>query len=456
MVNSFVFVSHIVRYFGAFKKTALEQLKFNRQQQNASRPNPGPSSSSIPAPTRNPYTQPPSQSRDATVPSRFFPATPSTQGKILVPSSSPLTADGYQRPYQPYGQQHNYDVAHAPGLSHGNSWTHPRRTAGVDPLSAPSGFVSNGGGFHASLRRPWNGGERYGQGVQEDGPPRKRINTGPSQVAYELANSPASPEIQRPGQRRRIMNHSADNLSTSEEDSLPDVAQILAGPSKPRIMRGRAASPGDSPVNDPTADPKFIRFRLTMPMEDPGRVRAAWAHTKGDVKAATALLSDSQWVPPKPPSTVQANIEAMGRVKEIDEATKAQRIAAKEKGKKSMIYANRPVLEVKPNVSTPPPPPKPVIDLTAPSPISPLPVAMPRRKRVKKLVVDSDSEPEFEDSDQDERQNKRGRSDVTNDTRALDYFNTTAAEGLQELTGGLFNYSVPSARLSPLPIRMYT
>jgi SWI/SNF-related matrix-associated actin-dependent regulator 1 of chromatin subfamily A len=358
-------------------------------------------------------------------------------GTILVPSSSPLAPEVNQLPYQPYGQSHSYDVATTSGLISSNTWDQPRRKLNIDPLSAPSGFQSNGVAVHASLRRPWSAGEGQIERTQEDGPPRKRLNRGPhydsSHDAYDFANSPPSPAIQRPGQRRRIVSNSMDNLSYSSDDSLPDVTRIVAGSSKARIMKGRPSSPDASPTNDPTADPKFIRFKVTMPLESPARIHNAWIQAKGDVKRATELLSDPSWVAPK-----KLQDDITGRVKEIDEATKAQRMAAKAKGKKSMIYANRPVLDTKPSTSTPPTS-KRVIDLTAPSP-APIgtPLAPPvRRKRVKKLVVNSDSEAAFQDSDDDgdERSNKRGRPDITNETRALDYFNTAGAEALQELTG---------------------
>jgi SWI/SNF-related matrix-associated actin-dependent regulator 1 of chromatin subfamily A len=228
-----------------------------------------------------------------------------------------------------------------------------------------------------------------------------------------------------------MVNNVTDNMSSSSDDSLPDIPRIVAGPSKPRIMKGRPSTPDASPANDPSTDPKFIRFKVTMPLESPARIQNAWIQAKGDVKKATELLSDPSWVAPR-----RVQDDVTGRVREIDEATKAQRMAAKEKGKKSMIYANRPVLEAKPGISTPPVS-KRVIDLTAASPAAPITPLVPpaRRKRVKKLVVNSDSEGAFQDSDEDERTNKRGRIDITNESRALDYFNTAGAEALQELTG---------------------
>jgi SWI/SNF-related matrix-associated actin-dependent regulator 1 of chromatin subfamily A len=182
-----------------------------------------------------------------------------------------------------------------------------------------------------------------------------------------------------------------------------------------------------------------MRFKLTMPMEDPRRVEAAWAQSRKDVKVATALLSDVNWSPPAPivaPIPIPApglspspNKDAVGRVKEVDEATKAQRIATKELGKKSAIYANRTTLDtVQFRHYTPPQPVERTLS-------SPAPRIMPRKRITRKLVVDSDSEPNYTDSD-DELQN-RSRPDDTEryGLRALAYFNTSSSEALQELTG---------------------
>ncbi|KAF5386168.1 hypothetical protein D9615_002226 [Tricholomella constricta] len=414
------------------KKSALEQLRFSRQQNSSSQyhtiaSSSGPGSSTL-------AYSPPAQSRDATVASRFFPTTPSSNGTILVPSSSPLTADGKPHFYQPFTHSDVYDVARSAGNDHANSWGRHHRM-GADPLSAPSGFVSSGSHHHASLRRPWARDDAITGEMQEDGPPRKRANLGVTHDASDITASPPSPEIQRLGQRRRIATQSMESNITSSDDSLPDVTKILAGPSKPRIMKGRSPSPATSAAADPVLDSKFTRFRLTMPMESPSRVQAAWVLAKGDVKKATGLLSDPLWVAPSSPTTRKTEKDTVGRVKEIEEATKAQRVAVKEKGKKSLIYANRPILDAKPpSVSTPQP--KRVIDLTTGTPASPeTPVVMPRRKRIKKMVVDSESEAEFGESDDDDRQGKSGRSEPAKDLRALEYFNTTGADALQELTG---------------------
>ena len=93
-------------------------------------------------------------------------------------------------------------------------------------------------------------------------------------------------------------------------------------------------------------------FKMTNPDQSEARVTAAWIQANGDQVKAQAFLQDRNWSPvvgtPKP----EADKE-VGRVKEIDEANKAQRAAVKEKGKHSAIYANRLALETG-GVSTPP------------------------------------------------------------------------------------------------------
>ena len=159
-----------------------------------------------------------------------------------------------------------------------------------------------------------------------------------------------------------------------------------------------------------------------MPQYAPDRIHAAWVQANGDVKRATALLGDPTWSPTSPSNKSQ------GRVQSLDEESRARRAAAKEKGKKSMIYANRSHLENNIlTVSTPTP--KRPLEI---SPLSPeTPIIKPQRKRLKKMVVESDSE-EGEESDNDARRNRSGTSD---EMRALNYLNTSGSEALQELTG---------------------
>ena len=309
---------------------------------------------------------------------------------------------------------------------HTNPWGNPGRPFAVDPLSVPSGFINHSDGLNGLSRRPWAVDGKHSAILEEEGPPRKRVNHGPAPDSPDMFHSPGSPGIQRFGQRRRP---AIDALSTSSEESIPDVLNTFNGPSKPRIMRGRRPSPHVDSPQPGGDDPTFTKFLLTMPLHSPSRVRIAWQQARGDEKRATDLLADSSW-DPKPAIVTP---ETRGRVKEIDEATKAERAAIREKGKKSMIYANRAALAVESKSIQPstPPPTEIVVDLTLSSPIAPV-VAPLRRKPLKKMVVDSESEMELTDVD---LANSGIRQESSNEDRALQYFNTAGVDALQELTG---------------------
>ncbi|KAJ7178482.1 SNF2 family N-terminal domain-containing protein [Mycena crocata] len=402
------------------KAAALEHLKFTKKLNNSAIPSA--SSSSLDGMSAGlTYPSPPTQSRDATMSSRYFPP---NMGNVLVPSSSPLGPQP-QQPYAPYGQYRPRDVASLPPNVH----AFQTKTSYIDPITIATPFTLNGTSLNASNRRPRDGAaDGHVGGAREEGPPRKRPNLGPATI--DLTDSPGSPQVRRPGAKRRV---ASDMDSSSDEDFLPE--SVLDEPHRPRITRGRP--PSADPISSPAApvwvdsDPQYTRFRLTMPMQDPKYVAAAWAQAGKDVKVATALLSDPTWAPPPTPTPSSNNTprgDAVGRVKEVDEATKAQRIAAKEMGKKSMIYANRTTLDtLQFRHYTPPQPVERRVS-------SPAPRIMPRRRITKKLVVDSDSEPDYEASD-DERLEKRSRSDDIDGIRALAYFNTSSSEALQELTG---------------------
>lgn len=138
-------------------------------------------------------------------------------------------------------------------------------------------------------------------------------------------------------------------------------------------------------------------------------------------------MTDSSWSSFTSPE--KAGRDDVGRVKEVDEATRAQKMAAKEKGKKSMIYANRITLETK-VPSTPKQEATASLDNTQ-TPTTPLIVA-PRGKRLKIRI---ESESEAEDTGEEERETKREKLENTYESRALDYLNTMDCEGIQELTG---------------------
>ncbi|KAJ6593959.1 SNF2 family N-terminal domain-containing protein [Mycena capillaripes] len=175
-----------------------------------------------------------------------------------------------------------------------------------------------------------------------------------------------------------------------------------------------------------------------MPQEDPRRVEAAWAHSGQNVKIATSLLSDPKWSPPPivtpsptpgPGPSSSPDKDAVGRVKEVDAASKAQRIATKEIGKKSAIYANRTTLDTHQfRHYTPPQPVERTVS-------SPAPRAMPRKRITRKVVVDSDSEPNYTDSDNEAANQSRPDNADRFGLRALAYFNASSSEALQELTG---------------------
>lgn len=418
----------------------MEQLRFNKNNRLANRlqspaipPSAQPGSSHQPA-----FPTPPTQSRDATVPSRFFPSTPSSFGNVLVPNSSPISSEGpAPKPYQPYGHSTRPESSSSSNLLYTNGWKQTRGNLASDPLSAPSGFISNDAPLHAPLRRNRNGDE----GASHiEGPPRKKINRGTSNDAFLIPESPPSPDIQRVGQRRLGHSIGMDAMSISSDDSIPEPSQILAGPSKPRLMKTRpSASQEAPPLSDlPVQDKDFIAFRFMNPLETTIRIQAAWNQAGSNQTKAARFLADPTWSPSLPISPSFTESGHVGRIKEVDEVQKAQRVANKEKGKRSMIYANRPVLDTK--IPATPPSAKNIIDLSVSVPATPVSpstpaIKAPSRKRAKKLVIHSDSESAFEDSDDDANSSKFQQSQNTYELRALDYLNTSGSEALQELTG---------------------
>jgi len=169
-----------------------------------------------------------------------------------------------------------------------------------------------------------------------------------------------------------------------------------------------------------------------MPEHSSTLIRAAWDETGGDIQKSTSLLSQPEWRL-KRASANDASAESTGRVKELDEVTRAMRAAAKERGKKSLIYANRGVLEVKTASPSTPSTSNVTLDLTQ-SPLSP--VVAPRLRRRVQRLIDSDSEPEIVEVDKETvpilPRLQQGSSE---ERRALEFLNSKDAEALQELTG---------------------
>ncbi|KAG2015484.1 SNF2-family ATP dependent chromatin remodeling factor snf21 [Coprinopsis cinerea AmutBmut pab1-1] len=421
------------------KAKLLEQLRFRKRQEKS---NSSTSSSSSSLATdgarQSRYPQPPSQSRDATVNSRFFPTpnTPSSYGKVLVPNSSPDPADIINNAQPAPRNPPKMPALSAHANIHGTSWAQARSLFGADPLSAPTTFTSSNTASSSSLRRQRT---TDGSTIQQEEPPRKRLNRGPSQQSREVIDIPSSPEVERAAVRRRPRTISDSmEMSVSEDDSLPDVASAISGSSRSRLVRDRPTqgSPAPSISSTPSNDAAYQLFKMAYPLDSDARVRAAWTQAGGDKSKAAAFLSNPSWSPPTP-SRPQSNgaEKETGRVKEIDEANKLQRAAVREKGKKSMIYANRPILET--NISTPPVS-KIASETAVASPVSPATPFLPaarKIKRTKKLVLDSESEADDSDSDDDREVKKARVAESSYTTRALNYFNTRDVAALQELTG---------------------
>ncbi|KAF7288692.1 SNF2 family DNA-dependent ATPase [Mycena chlorophos] len=343
----------------------------------------------------------PKNSRDggnAPIPSRYFTSPPNNDNyNVLVPSSSPL---GPSRT--------TYDPPYA---------------RGHDILAVSSALTYNG---RPAARRTLdtNG---------DDGPPRKRQHLSTVGMLDRMA-SPDSPQVGlRVAKRRREAVADGD----SDED-LP-AAITLAGPSKPRFTRDRPTANG----SEEPADKDFVRFRITQPTHSEQRIRDAWAEAKRDVKVATQLLEDPNWNP----SLAPALSSDVGRVTEVDEASKALRLATRVKGQQSAIYANRQPKAL-PSTVTTTPTNKRQKDLQvkfyapktrsgaarSPSPeLSSQPVQ--RRRVTRKMVVDSESDGEYSDSAERANQKESDARDALYQTRALEYFNTANAEALRELTG---------------------
>ena len=391
-------------------------------------PNLSPSSS---ATNPSQYPQQPAQSRDATrgpvVPSRYFANVnfpPPGSSEILVPDSSPL---GPSHPnYSPPQNRQRSNGSHLPPSSPVPvpSWqksrpsSHPAPYFRDDALSAPSGFT-NGQSYRPHAHRPLSSVD----GPSDDSRPRKRINRGP-QSPDPIDLTLSSPEVSRPAQRRRV-------VSSSDDSEIPS--------NTPSNSLRRIGNPPDSSTDD-EGKRAYTKFRVSNPQYPPDMIDAAWKEARRNEEAALRLLQNPNWKPkvPEPISpakAIRSESSATGRVKEVEDAHKAQRAAAKEKSKKSSIYANRLVLDVK-NQRPVTPPPKSQLKANTPveldSPVSPI-VAV-RRKRIKR-VVDSESEAEGSEDDDSGPSSPVPVEPTEYESRALEFFNTSNLGELQELTG---------------------
>ena len=415
------------------QSAALDQLRFKKKQkasaisQGSSTPL---SAFSAGSSESSSLVSMPPQSRDATtpVPSRFFAPPPKPNGTILVPSSSPLStpsATGQNHP-----SQHNEPVHN---LTYGG--TSP--VSGPDPLSVTSGFTNGNLRSDASPATSLAGFVRPRvDDDASDAPPRKRTRPPLSDDSLDRFNIPDSPLTEKSSQRRAPAVTRIANVSTSSDESV-----LNTNSNTTRIVRG--VRPQDRSAVEVIDDgPGFLPFRISFPQFEEGKVRAAWRQAGRDVRVATALLLDTSFSyqpmsspGPKAPSPLVS--PSTGRVRELEDARQAERAAAKEKGKKSMIYAAR--TNLAPRSPTPPPPTRTLSTadmISQQSPTSPI-VALRRFNRPKR-ITESDEEDDQRNSDSDKGSSRSGRrveESSSDECRALAYFNITTAEGLQELTG---------------------
>ncbi|KAF8271524.1 SNF2 family N-terminal domain-containing protein [Lactarius quietus] len=431
----------------AKRSAALDQLRFKKKQK-ASAISQGSSTSlstfSTGSSESRSLASVPSQSRDATTPvsSRFFAPSPKPNGIILVPSSSPLSAPCTTGQNHP--SQHNEPVH---SLTYGSAG----HMSGPDPLSVSSGFTNGNLRSDASSATSVVGSVHpRGEDDVSDAPPRKRTRPPLSDDSLDRFNIPDSPVTQKSSQRRAPVVTRIANVSTSSDESVLNTTS-----NSTRIVRG--VRPQDRIAVEVIDDgPGFLPFRISFPQFEEGKVRAAWRQAERDVRAATALLLDPSFSyqptsPPGPKALSPVVSPSTGRVKELEDARQAERAAAKEKGKKSMIYAAR--TNLAPRSSTPPPLVRPPITtnvISQQSPASPI-VALRRFNRPKR-ITESDEEEDQRKSDSDKDSSRSGRrveESSSEERRALAYFNTTSADGLQELTGCTLDQAQTIIELRP-------
>ncbi|KAI0047777.1 hypothetical protein FA95DRAFT_1540877 [Auriscalpium vulgare] len=420
------------------KTAALAHLRFKKTQKKAAgkQDTSSPSSSPAPPPPPTPAT-PPTQSRDATVSSRYFSSASASHANVLVPNSSPISSDSNYRPHHlSYPRAEN--LPSTSSLSRPTPRPQPVRQLLPDPLSAPSGFTSSTASTNATFSRPTTGtvrGHAEVDDTESSEPPRKRLNHGRvSDDPMDLFRAPSSPDVQHLGHGKKptgidALDRSA-NHSISSDESMLDIASAT---STSRIVRGARPGAPESAIDD---GPQFRMFRITFPQYEEAKVRAAWIHAGRDQKAAEALLQNPSFNPfhtaHSSPASAAVLSPSTGRIREKDEATKAERAAAKEKGKKSMIYAARTNLDVS---WTSPVKSSLATSSFVPSPASP---AVGRRAKRPRKIVASDDEDEAEEpasEAESSRAKPRVPEEKSDERRALNYFNTTSTEGLQELTG---------------------
>ncbi|KAL5485428.1 FUN30 [Sanghuangporus weigelae] len=363
---------------------------------------------------------PPAQSRDATNSSRFFTAIPAN-GTVLVPDSSPLSKESTYQPYRPY--QYSNDAASMVSSSHHNSWGQSLKNR-ADPLSRPSGFVASTDANNAPItRRSPPSGRRpidLDEGFDHERP-RKRVNiddTSSEPFDVPVPGSPPSPDIVRPGQKRRLVTNKSSMLSSSlssDEHSL-DRHAFLTGSPKPRLVRGGGSD-----------EKALVALRMCHPQFPPSIVDAVYHSVGGHPGNTTKILNDPNFDASmyKSSSSVStpSSVRVVGKVKEVEEEREAQRAQQKQIASKSSIYKNRAIIDSPtPSSSSLPTSPLATVD-PDPSPVRPKPARLKSRRQ----IVDSASENESESEDEDPMDRF--------EKQALRSFNSLGSDALRELTG---------------------
>ncbi|KLO15390.1 hypothetical protein SCHPADRAFT_849585 [Schizopora paradoxa] len=411
------------------------QASWNQRQMYQQHPQMA-SSSSIASSSSSSSNGPPAQSRDATVSSRYFtPQQPA--GRILVPSSSPMGPQSGYRPYQTFSTPS--EMMQIPGLMNYQNHSFGGR-AYADPLSQPSGFIlptnaNNASGSRqqsSSLRRPFDEA-----GLHDGMRPPKRQNVGPSSPMPTMAvspGSPPSPDVARPGQRRkRPLNEETHIPSSpnSSEEFPTDPRAMLGGSSRPRIVRGQRSDP------DAIDESALTSFVFCYPGDD-RRATAAFRKCNGDKNAAAKLMQpgsgftgDPPPSPPKPSPTEGPKVT--GKNKDVVEKREAEKALLKELGAKSAIYKQRRNLEHASESPSATASTSQVIDI----PSSPLAPVRSARTKVRKIVVDSDSEGDAEIVSPVKSVSNGTKVLEGNyfERKALESLNTFGMEALRQLTG---------------------
>jgi SWI/SNF-related matrix-associated actin-dependent regulator 1 of chromatin subfamily A len=263
----------------------------------------------------------------------------------------------------------------------------------------------------------------------EEGPPRKRINTG-----FSSANSitvESSPETKM---SFKSPSHAAARLASPDSD-VPDAVELLSNSSlKTRIVRGRR--PDSEPMTGVPDSVELTTLILTNPHHSRARVICAFKLCEGDPKAANALIQDLSWNHDTPGTSNTGSPSASVTPTINDSVSK--RAAEKEKGKKSMIYAKRQGA----GVSTSQLPalarqPVQASQLVLESPVAPKPA---KRKAAKRIINSSGSEADYsdgQDSDNNDGGFTQSREDQYYYDEALKWLNECEPNGLVELAGQL-------------------